>query len=150
MRRKPALAASFLLSSLVASMLSAAPAAAAPVCTGSWGFNEITIGAGGQPLATTPEVHVEVCVTAPEAGVNSLPDVEVKEPYPHGYYGLFVTTPDTDGSDGQVTVTYSVAHNGDTRTVTAPIDGGDDDRICVFFWGPEFWNPGDCLVFLSE
>lgn len=148
MRSKPALAASFLLSSLVASMLTAAPAAAAPVCSGWWGFNETTIGAGGQPLATTPEVHVEVCVTAPEASVNSLPDVEVKQDYPHGYYGIFLRTPESDGSDGEVSVTYSVAQDGDTRTVTAPVAGGDDDRICVFFWGPQFWYPGDCLVFL--
>ncbi len=150
MRSKPGVATSLLLSSLIGSMLFAAPATAAPVCSGRWGFDPITIGAAGQPLATTPEVHVEVCVTAPEGGVGTLPGVEVKESYPHGYYGLFVTTPSSDGSAGQVSVTYSLGGNGETRTVTAPFPGAGDDRICVFFWGPQYWYPGNCLVFLIQ
>ncbi|HEX2293922.1 MAG TPA: hypothetical protein VHN37_01285 [Actinomycetota bacterium] len=133
---------------LSTTVLVAQPASAGTTCSGYWGLDPITIGAAGRPLATTPEAHVEVCVTIPNVDPGDPPGVEVKEENPHGYYGLFVTVPENASSGASVSVRYSVDGSGDTETVTVPIPGTDDDRICVFFWGPQFWYPGDCLVFL--
>lgn len=130
------------------------PAQAYPLCHGWVGTDESTIGVGGNPVTTTPELHVQVCAEIAGTPTNpTLPGVSVEcvtSICPNAQ-GTWVTVSPYDlGGVRSVTINYTF--DGDLRSVTVPLPtappGGSE--VCVFYIGRAVNNPGGCLVFYNH
>ncbi|HYP21988.1 MAG TPA: hypothetical protein VEV43_00270, partial [Actinomycetota bacterium] len=116
----------------------------------------VTVGVAGEPVATTPGVFVEVCVTVPSPEVTGTPAVR-QEDYNccslalNRHFAVFLDSGvSSPPSTVTVSVTYSVDGVGDTETVSVPVGGTSGSSTCLFFRGSPANNPGGCLVFLEE
>lgn len=116
----------------------------------------ITIGVAGDPVATTPGVFVEVCVTVPSPEVTGTPAVRVEDynccslVLTH-YFGVFIDSGvSSPPSTVSVSVNYTIDGVSDSKTVSVPVGGLSGSSTCVFYRGTPANNPGGCLVFLEE
>jgi hypothetical protein len=117
-------------------------------------MNETTVGAGGNPIATTPEFHVQLCVTIegtptnPDLPTPSMDCISSTCPNAHGTW--ITLSPYDTGGVTEVTVNYTFDGQAFSRTV--PLLGGSSGggEECVFYIGRAVNNPGGCLVFYNH
>ena len=127
-----------------------APTAAhADVCSGYWGVNDMTIGVGGNDIATTPELHIEVCVVANGDPTLIAPTPEV-DTTPSG--GRKIMLHHQYGSPTQIGISYqySVSDSPRSGSFVIPVGGGDGSSTCVAYIGSATYNPGGCLIYLDQ
>ena len=107
-----------------------------------------TIGVAGQPVLTTPNMHVQVCVTA-DGDPTALPIPRIiQEPY----FAIVLEQPGGGPADVTVSVTYAVGGSPVEESVTVPVPGElwDGRTQCIVFMGESEYNLGNCLVYLEQ
>ena len=130
-----------------------ASAQAVEQCTGRWGGDPSTVGVAGEPVATTPEFHLSVCVSVADDPGSSVPAPSV-----YCYFGLGTSCLDWmevslgQGDFSAAVVTLQLSINGQLteHVVSVPGPVPAEGRQCVFYKGPSWGNPGECLVFVSS
>ena len=124
--------------------------ASATFCAGPLGANPVTVGAGGQPVFTSPEVHVDACYDT-EGDMTLLPTPRVVtccSTVPSRVY-VFLDMPYGGLSEVSATISYSFDGDETDKTVTVPLGGSDGSSTCVFYRGPASYNPGGCLAYVE-
>ena len=106
-----------------------------------------TVGVGGQDLATTPRIGIYWCGSTVLPTVDSIPTVTIEQ-YGAESYGIYADFPP---GGGWIDWTFTIQVGDTTREVRVPvIPGGGGNRICLFFYGFEYHNPGNCLAHLDH
>lgn len=140
---------------LVAVGLAPTPAHAVATCV-PVGQDSMTVGVLGQPVATTPDALVTVCVSAPTPGVTGTPGVRVDTGccsllgLPLRSMTVWLDSVSSPPSTVTVTVSFEVDGTGDSRTVSVPVGGTSGSSTCLFFRGDAANNPGGCVLFLED
>lgn len=149
---------------LAVSGLVIAPSAAgaSEKCAG-WSQTPLTVGVGGNPVATTPFVQVRVCRedTTEYLDPNDLPSVSVTDHSswrwdPEIGADRYATGRSIDlyvpagASISHVSVTYAVGTTSETTVVPIGIGGGSGQTICLVYEGDAERNPGGCLFFVED
>lgn len=110
----------------------------------------LTVGAAGRDLATTPRIAVSACETTTIPGVTFLPTVTVERygtPGGESYAVYF----DYGSVYGGTELTFSIQIDGEYREVRVPLNPGvSGGRICLFFVGFSYHNPGTCLAHVER
>src|SRR5688572_29146728 len=113
------------------------PAHAAPLCHGWIGTNENTIGVGGNPITSTPEFHVQLCVNIEGTPTNPslpTPTVDCISSTCPNFQGTWITlSPYNTGAVTSVTVNYTFDGEAFSRTVPLPGGASGSGESCVFY-----------------
>lgn len=104
------------------------------------------IGVLGQEILETPQITITVSATYP-SDVPTPPSLDVTTT---PYRKVELVHPDAGGGSISAYLMIYVADAVDPAElvpigpVPIPLDGG---RTCIFFQGPEVYNPGGCALF---
>lgn len=150
MRKRAAVVAASLFTSVLASIGPASPASAVEVCDGE-AVGHQTISVLGQRVYKTNQFDVWICVSYP-SGTPQPPSLDVTLA-PARIVQL--VHPDTGDEPVEARLfVYTTDETGDLQfggswievPVPLDLDGGE---TCIFFQGNDAYSPGDCAVSIA-